>query len=62
MRSACTRTDGEGGGTLGLMFRILFYRIKNLFVGNPRCCQPGYCRTYCPEDYARPDHCKDCDK
>jgi len=44
------------------MFRILFYRIKNLFVGNPRCCQPGYCRTYCPEDYARPDHCKDCDK
>lgn len=39
----------------------ILYRLKNVFVKNPLCCQPKYCRKNCPEDYARPNKCRDCD-
>lgn len=35
------------------------YRMRNFFVKNPRCCQPGYCKDVAPEDYA--NSCHSCD-
>ncbi len=38
----------------------IYYRIKNFFISNPKCCQPKYCIMVAPEDYANPQNCKDC--